>query len=72
MTDPTRDTGVSEAVWQHLRKDKQLADAQQREFEKTIQAQEEARKLAEQAIREAEKATAALQEVRAKDEAETM
>ena len=56
----TRDPGVSDAVWDQLRKDKATEESQEQQYQKLVQSEESARKAAEDTRNKEE--TAAIQQ----------
>jgi hypothetical protein len=75
-TDECRDPGVSDAVWQSLQNDKELAELRAKQLEQDIRNQEKAQRLAEEAEKEAEeeakRIAAILLETQAKNEAKAL
>lgn len=67
-----RDPGVADDIWEQLQVDKKNAEIQAQQSKQNIRELEEAQRLAEEVKKEAEKAMAALQEMKAKNEAEML
>ncbi|TVY43950.1 NFX1-type zinc finger-containing protein [Lachnellula occidentalis] len=66
--DPTRDPGVSDAVWEQLQRDHKIAEAEAQAIQQRLQEHAEACKLAEAAEKQAEADMKALQEEQIKQE----
>lgn len=70
--DEGRDAGVSDDIWERLQADKKDAELQAQKSKQSIRELEEAQRAAEEAKKEAEKVVAALQAMKAKNDAEML